>query len=73
MIGKENLIVLRFDAESWRDGSIIHDFMHEIGIAAVTMDLKKTNEIQCQKINQQESIRWQMRWRSVCMQWERKR
>lgn len=32
MIGKENLIVRRFDVESWRDGSIIHDFMHEIGI-----------------------------------------
>lgn len=32
VIGKENLIVRRFDVESWRDGSIIHDFMHEIGI-----------------------------------------
>lgn len=49
MIGKENLIVLRFDAESWRDGSIIHDFMHEIGIAAVTMDLKKRMKFSVRK------------------------
>ena len=42
VIGKENLIVRRFDAESWRDGSIIHDFMHEIGIDVNKIRTKKT-------------------------------
>lgn len=32
VIGKENLIVRRFEPGSWRDGLIIHDFMHEIGL-----------------------------------------
>ena len=66
MIGKENLIVRRFDAESWRDGSIIHDFMHEIGIdvtpefheleknANLSLD-KNTTEIK-RILNQEESF-----------------
>ena len=32
VIGKNNLIVRRFSPKSWKDGSIIHDFMHEIGL-----------------------------------------
>lgn len=32
VIGKENLIVRKFEPKSWRDGQIIHDFMHEIGL-----------------------------------------
>ena len=66
VIGKENLIVRRFDAESWRDGSIIHDFMHEIGIdvtpefheleknANLSLD-KNTTEIK-RILNQEESF-----------------
>ena len=66
VIGKENLIVRRFDVESWRDGSIIHDFMHEIGIdvtpefheleknANLSLD-KNTTEIK-RILNQEESF-----------------
>lgn len=43
MIGKENLIVRRFVPESWRDGSIIHDFMHEIGMD-VTSEFQELEE-----------------------------
>lgn len=31
-IGKENIIVRRFQPDSWKDRSIIHDFMYEIGL-----------------------------------------
>lgn len=34
VIGKNNLIVRRFSPKSWKDGSIIHDFMHEIGLTS---------------------------------------
>ena len=40
MIGKENLIVQRFVPESW---SIIHDFMHEIGMD-VTSEFQELEE-----------------------------
>ena len=40
---KENLIVRRFVPESWRDGSIIHDFMHEIGMD-VTSEFQELEE-----------------------------
>lgn len=43
VIGKENLIVRRFVPESWRDGSIIHDFMHEIGMD-VTSEFQELEE-----------------------------
>ena len=58
--------VRRFDVESWRDGSIIHDFMHEIGIdvtpefheleknANLSLD-KNTTEIK-RILNQEESF-----------------
>lgn len=32
VIGKENLTVRRFDRLSWVDGSIVHDFAHQIGL-----------------------------------------
>ena len=32
IVGKENVTVRRFVPGTWRDGSIIHDFMHEIGL-----------------------------------------
>lgn len=32
VIGKENLTVRRFDRLSWVDGSILHDFAHQIGL-----------------------------------------
>ena len=38
--GKENIIVRRFQKDSWKDGSIIHDFMHEIGLE-VTEEFKE--------------------------------
>ena len=34
VIGKENLIVRRFEPKVWHNGSIIYDFMHEIGLDA---------------------------------------
>lgn len=34
VIGKENLIVRRFEPKVWNNGSIIYDFMHEIGLDA---------------------------------------
>lgn len=44
-IGKENLIVRRFDKSKWKDDSIIRDFMNEIG-------LEPTDEFQELEINE---------------------
>lgn len=43
VIGKNNLIVRRFSPKSWKDGSIIHDFMHEIGLD-VTEEFQELEE-----------------------------
>ncbi len=32
VVGKENMLVRRFEPADWIDGSIVHDFMHAIGL-----------------------------------------
>ena len=32
IVGRENLIVRRFDRSHWKDGSVIHDFLSAVGI-----------------------------------------
>ena len=32
VVGKENVIVRRFEPKSWKDGSMIHDFMQAVGL-----------------------------------------
>jgi len=43
IFGADNLIVRRFEPTSWVDGSIIHDFMHEIGMD-VTSEFQELEE-----------------------------
>lgn len=43
VIGKENLIVRRFDPKDWVDGSVIHDFMNAVGLD-VTSEFQELEE-----------------------------
>lgn len=50
-IGKENVIVRRFAKKSWKDQSIIHDFMHEIGLDVTEefQELKESENLRLDK------------------------
>lgn len=51
VIGKDHLIVRRFSPESWKDRSIIHDFMHEIGLD-VTDEFEELQESENLRLDQ---------------------
>lgn len=51
VIGKDHLIVRRFSPESWKDRSIIHDFMHEIGLD-VTDEFEELKESENLRLDQ---------------------